>query len=65
MEKPNPIKSAIQSWNKNKYHHFHEEVGHDTNDCYSLKRTLDRLVDKGVLKSYILKSKAIVKTNLR
>ena len=54
IEKPNPMKSSVQSRNKNKYCQFHEEVGHDTNDCFSLQRTLDRLADKGLLKSSFL-----------
>ena len=58
IEKPNPMKSSVQSRNKNKFCQFHEEVGHDTNDCFSLQRALDRLADKGLLKSYISKSPA-------
>ncbi|XP_021750524.1 uncharacterized protein LOC110716211 [Chenopodium quinoa] len=63
IEKPAAMKSSAKSRNKNKYCHFHEDIGHDSNDCYSLKRLLDRVADKGVLKSYILKSKVTLKTN--
>ncbi|XP_021770541.1 uncharacterized protein LOC110734711 [Chenopodium quinoa] len=57
------MKGSVRNRNKNKYCHFHEDIGHETNDCYSLKRLLDCLADKVVLKSYILKSKVTLKTN--
>ncbi|XP_021743246.1 uncharacterized protein LOC110709340 [Chenopodium quinoa] len=54
---------SAEKRNKNKHCHYHEDVGHDTNDCFSLKQMLNRLADKGALKSYV-KSKVDFKSNL-
>src|SRR6185503_1305764 len=62
LEKPTPMRGSVENRNKNKHCHFHEDIGHDTNDCFSLKRELDRLADKGQLKSYV-NSKVTSKAN--
>ncbi|XP_021728738.1 uncharacterized protein LOC110695819 [Chenopodium quinoa] len=63
IEKPDPMKGSAKNRNKNKYCHYHEDISHDTNECYNLKGLLDRLADKGVLKSYVLRSKVTLQTN--
>ncbi|XP_021775720.1 uncharacterized protein LOC110739572 [Chenopodium quinoa] len=57
LEKPATMKSPVNSRDKSKYCHFHEDVGHDTEGCFSLRRLFDRLADEGALKSYLPKSK--------
>ncbi|XP_021744646.1 uncharacterized protein LOC110710628 [Chenopodium quinoa] len=57
FEKPQPLRGPAQYRNKNKYCHYHKDVAHDTNDCINLKRLLDKLVEKGMLNSYVMKSK--------
>ena len=57
FEKPQPLRGPAQYRNKNKYCHYHKDVGHDTNDCINLKRLLDKLAEKGMLNSYVMKSK--------
>ncbi|XP_021714868.1 uncharacterized protein LOC110682831 [Chenopodium quinoa] len=57
FEKPQPLRGSAQYRNKNKYCHYHKDVGHDTNDCINLKRLLDKLAEKGMLNSYVMKSK--------
>ncbi|XP_021740859.1 uncharacterized protein LOC110707158 [Chenopodium quinoa] len=57
FEKPQPLRGPAQYINKNKYYHYHKDVGHDTNDYNHLKRLLDKLAEKGMLNSYVLKSK--------
>ncbi|XP_021749048.1 uncharacterized protein LOC110714805 [Chenopodium quinoa] len=57
FEKPQPLRGPAQYRNKNKYFHYHKDVGHDTNDCINLKRLLDKLAEKGMLNSYVMKSK--------
>ncbi|XP_021749391.1 uncharacterized protein LOC110715125 [Chenopodium quinoa] len=57
FEKPQPLRGLSQYMNKNKYCHYHKGVGHDTNDCINLKRLLDKLAEKGMLNSYVMKSK--------
>ncbi|XP_021726890.1 uncharacterized protein LOC110694036 [Chenopodium quinoa] len=57
FEKPQPLRGPAQYKNKNKYYHYHKDVRHDTNDCINLKRLLDKLAEKGMLNSYVMKSK--------
>ncbi|XP_021731506.1 uncharacterized protein LOC110698394 [Chenopodium quinoa] len=63
IEKSAAMKSPVSSRDKSKYCQFHEDVGHDTNGCCSLRRLLDRLAEEGALKSYFPKSKGAPKTN--
>ncbi|XP_021730602.1 uncharacterized protein LOC110697544 [Chenopodium quinoa] len=42
--------------NPGKHCHFHDDVGHETNECISLKRLLDQLAERGDLDSYVKKS---------
>ncbi|XP_021737598.1 uncharacterized protein LOC110704128 [Chenopodium quinoa] len=57
FKKTQPLRGPAQYRNKNKYCHYHKDVGHDTNDCINLKRLLDKLAEKGMLNSYVMKSK--------
>ncbi|XP_021726858.1 uncharacterized protein LOC110694006 [Chenopodium quinoa] len=62
LEKPTPMKGYAKNRNKNKRYHYHEDVDHNTTDYFSLKRELDRLADKGAMKSYVM-SKVASKSN--
>ncbi|XP_021722591.1 uncharacterized protein LOC110690073 [Chenopodium quinoa] len=57
LEKPAPMKGDPSKRNQGKHCHFHDDVGHETNKCISLKRLLDQLAEKGVLDSYVNKPK--------
>ncbi|XP_021733280.1 uncharacterized protein LOC110700091 [Chenopodium quinoa] len=57
FEKPQLLRGSAQYRNKNKYCHYHKDVGYYTNDCINLKRLLDKLAEKGILNSYVTKSK--------
>ncbi|XP_021722578.1 uncharacterized protein LOC110690061 [Chenopodium quinoa] len=57
FEKPQPLRGPAQYRNKKKYCHYHKDVGHNTNDCINLKRLLDKLAEKGMLNSFVMKSK--------
>ncbi|XP_021718800.1 uncharacterized protein LOC110686482 [Chenopodium quinoa] len=61
LEKPAAMKSPVSSRDKGKYCHFHEEISHDTEGCFSLRRLFDRLADEGALKTYLSKSKGTPK----
>lgn len=37
----------------NKWCEYHRAVGHDTNDCYTLKRELERLIKAGYLGRFV------------
>ena len=57
FEAPQPLRGSAKHRNTNKYCHYHKDVGHDTNDCFNLKKLLDRLAAKGMLEPYVKKSK--------
>ncbi|XP_056695529.1 uncharacterized protein [Spinacia oleracea] len=50
------MKSPAESRDPKLYCQFHEDIGHDTKDCKSLKRALDGLSSKGHLKNYLQRS---------
>ena len=50
---PAPMRTPAHQRNRNKYCHFHKEVGHETNECKHLKRVLDGLAAKGKLNAYL------------
>ena len=60
FKKPQPLRGPAKYRNKNKYCHYHKDVGHDTNDCINLKRLLDKLAEKGMLNSYVMKSNSLI-----
>ncbi|XP_021838554.2 uncharacterized protein [Spinacia oleracea] len=53
LERPFPMKSPAESRDPKLYCQFHEDIGHDTKNCRSLKRALDGLASKGHLKNYL------------
>ena len=65
FEKPQPMKGPAKFRDKAKYCHFHKDIGHETNDCISLKKLLDKLAAEGHLNSYVLKSTVTLKTDKR
>ncbi|XP_021863554.1 uncharacterized protein [Spinacia oleracea] len=56
LKRPFPMKSPAESRDPKLYFQFHEDIGHDTKDCRSLKRALDDLASKGHLKNYLKRS---------
>nr|XP_021851823.1 uncharacterized protein LOC110791388 [Spinacia oleracea] len=56
LEWPFPMKSPAENRDPMMYCQFHEDIGHDTKDCRSLKRSLDGLDSKGHLKNYLQRS---------
>ncbi|XP_021848029.2 uncharacterized protein [Spinacia oleracea] len=50
------MKSPAESLDPKLYCQFHEDRGHDTKDCRSLKRALEGLASKGHLKNYLQRS---------
>ncbi|KAL8481254.1 hypothetical protein ACS0TY_027149 [Phlomoides rotata] len=39
--------------NSNKFFHFHNDYGHNTNDCFHLRDEIERLIQAGNLKEFI------------
>ncbi|XP_043694230.1 uncharacterized protein LOC122644934 [Telopea speciosissima] len=52
IRRPRPMQAG-SSRNPNKYCLFHKDNGHDTEDCYQLKREIEELIKVGHLKKYI------------
>ncbi|XP_056691876.1 uncharacterized protein [Spinacia oleracea] len=53
LERPFPMKSPAESRDPKLYCQFHEDIGHETKNCRSLKRALDGLASNGHLKNYL------------
>ncbi|XP_056688687.1 uncharacterized protein [Spinacia oleracea] len=56
LERSFPMKSPPESRDPKLYCQFHEDIGHETKNCRSLKRALDGLASKGNLKNYLQKN---------
>ncbi|XP_043687514.1 uncharacterized protein LOC122638729 [Telopea speciosissima] len=52
IRRPRPMQAG-SSPNPNKYYLFHKDSGHDTKDCYQLKREIEELIKAGHLKRNI------------
>ncbi|XP_043692955.1 uncharacterized protein LOC122643396 [Telopea speciosissima] len=50
---PRPMLVGPEKHNPNKFCLFHKHNGHDTKDCYQLKREIENLVRAGSLNKYI------------
>ncbi|GJW74207.1 hypothetical protein Tco_0133577 [Tanacetum coccineum] len=46
--------TPVEKWNANKFCEFHEEVGHNTNECNHLRRQIEDMLKAGKL-SHIIK----------
>ena len=50
---PGRMKSPPNRRNPSKYCRFHRDHGHDTDDCYDLKRQIEDLIQRGHLRQYV------------
>ncbi|GKU89550.1 hypothetical protein SLEP1_g3676 [Rubroshorea leprosula] len=53
LRRPNPMKIAAASRDHTKYCDFHQDHGHTTEQCNSLKSELESLAQKGMLNEYV------------
>ena len=53
---PRPLHSSPNVRDKNKYCRFHEDHGHNTEDCRDLKEQVEELIRKGRLQKYVKKN---------
>ncbi|GKV21693.1 hypothetical protein SLEP1_g31647 [Rubroshorea leprosula] len=53
MRRPNPLQSPATSRDHTRYCDFHQDHGHTTEECKSLKSELESLARKGMLNEYI------------
>ena len=47
------MKIPVDRRNQYKYCDFHEDVGHNTSECYSLRNQIEALVRGGLLTEYL------------
>ncbi|RZR73456.1 hypothetical protein BHM03_00024573 [Ensete ventricosum] len=55
LKTPNPLRSRVEDRDHRCYYHFHQDYGHDTEECYDLKNQIDDLIHRGHLDRYIRK----------
>ncbi|XP_052177534.1 uncharacterized protein LOC127791590 [Diospyros lotus] len=53
--RPNPIKTPNKFRNREKFCVYHNEVGHDTFECYALKDAIEELIRRGRLRDYVVR----------
>ena len=53
LRKPVPMKIPVDRRNQYKYCDFHEDVGHNTSECYSLRNQIEALVRGGLLTEFL------------
>ena len=53
LEKPQPMRTPPIKRAKNKYCHYHQDHGHNTEDCIQLKDAIEDLIRRGHLDHYI------------
>ncbi|KAK3018404.1 LOW QUALITY PROTEIN: hypothetical protein RJ639_004703 [Escallonia herrerae] len=53
LQWPNKLKSRLNKWNKDLWCHFHNDHGHTTDNCESLKRAIEALIKRGQLRKFV------------
>ncbi|XP_073152949.1 uncharacterized protein [Henckelia pumila] len=56
LQPPRPMKDNPKRLKSDKYCHFHKDKGHSTEDCYSLRTKIEKLIKRGYLKDFVSKS---------
>ncbi|GKU92919.1 hypothetical protein SLEP1_g6577 [Rubroshorea leprosula] len=56
LRRPGPMKTAAASRDHTRYCDFHQDQGHTTEQCNSLKSELENLAQKGMLNEYVQKT---------
>ncbi|KAL0458400.1 UNVERIFIED_CONTAM: hypothetical protein Slati_0467200 [Sesamum latifolium] len=52
VRRPPPMQDNLKRMKSEQFCHFHEDRGHDTEDCYNLKDEIERLVQKGHFREF-------------
>ncbi|GKV11297.1 hypothetical protein SLEP1_g22562 [Rubroshorea leprosula] len=56
LRRPGPMRTAVASRDHTRYCDFHQDHGHTTEQCNSLKSELESLAQKGMLNEYVQKA---------
>ncbi|XP_059663783.1 uncharacterized protein LOC132309496 [Cornus florida] len=51
---PQPIKQPLEQRDKSKHCAYHQDYGHSTNDCRSLRRQVENMIARGELADYLM-----------
>jgi len=54
FRKPNPIRIPNKFRNKDKFCAYHNEIGHNTSECWDLRDAIKDLIRKGRLRDYVV-----------
>ena len=61
LRKRDPMKAPVDERNRFKYCDFHENVGHNTSECYSLRNQIEGLVRGGLLAEFLQRVRDSIK----
>ena len=53
LKKSGKLKSSPKKRNRDKYCRYHKDHDHDTEDCFKLKITIEKLIEKGHLAKFV------------
>ena len=57
LKMPNKLKSPLEKRDQEKYCRFHRDHGHNTEDYFRLKITIEKLIKKGHLAEFVPNSR--------
>ena len=52
-QRPTKVKGLPEQRNKDKYCWFQKDYGHNTNECFKLKVTIEKLIERGHLAEFV------------
>ncbi|KAL0444272.1 UNVERIFIED_CONTAM: hypothetical protein Slati_2149900 [Sesamum latifolium] len=54
VRRPPPMQDNPKRMKSEQFCHFHEDRGHDTEDCYNLKDEIEKLIQKGHFREFLV-----------
>lgn len=53
FQKPTPMRTPAEKRDGSRFCHYHESVGHHTDECISLKHFIERIIKRGLLGEFL------------